>query len=152
MHVDTCIYLVHCKHFAVINLFFCFFVLPLRYCQFFGQDEFCHYNMFNHHFFDDEVKTKPPLTSNVFRLVHSEKSWYATVQEAITFFQGFLREEGGAKVVMVTDPPFGGLVKPLANSFSQMSMTWKKHNKGISNSILIQLFFCNNLCMFYFQT
>ncbi|XP_067224854.1 rRNA N6-adenosine-methyltransferase ZCCHC4 isoform X2 [Chanodichthys erythropterus] len=74
-----------------------------RYCQFFGQNEFCHYNMFNHHFFDNE--------------------------EAVTFFQSFLREEGGAKVVMVTDPPFGGLVKPLANSFSQMSMTWKKQNK-----------------------
>jgi len=54
MHVYTCIYLAHCMHFAVINLFFFW---PLRYCQFFGQDEFCHYNMFNHHFFDDEVKT-----------------------------------------------------------------------------------------------
>ncbi|KAL1264367.1 hypothetical protein QQF64_004722 [Cirrhinus molitorella] len=73
------------------------------YCQFYRQDEFCRYNMFNHHFFDDE--------------------------EAVTFFQGFLREEGGDKVAMVTDPPFGGLVKPLANSFSQISVTWKDLNK-----------------------
>ncbi|XP_056325494.1 rRNA N6-adenosine-methyltransferase ZCCHC4 [Danio aesculapii] len=74
-----------------------------RYCQFYGQDEFCRYNMFNHHFFDDE--------------------------EAVKFFQGFLLEEGGEKLVMITDPPFGGLVKPLANSFSQISMTWKHLNK-----------------------
>uniref|UniRef100_A0A672LQH3 Zinc finger, CCHC domain containing 4 n=1 Tax=Sinocyclocheilus grahami TaxID=75366 RepID=A0A672LQH3_SINGR len=80
-------------HFAAINLFV---FLPCRYCQFYGQDEFCRYNMFNHHFFDDE--------------------------EAVMFFQGFLHEEGGAKVVMVTDPPFGGLVKPLANT--AMPMIW----------------------------
>uniref|UniRef100_A0A8C1ZS93 Zinc finger, CCHC domain containing 4 n=1 Tax=Cyprinus carpio TaxID=7962 RepID=A0A8C1ZS93_CYPCA len=81
--------------------------IDYRYCQFYGQDEFCRYNMFNHHFFDDE--------------------------EAVTFFQGFLREEEGAKVVMITDPPFGGLVKPLANSFSQMAITWKNQNK-VSNA------------------
>ncbi|KAI2658474.1 rRNA N6-adenosine-methyltransferase ZCCHC4 [Labeo rohita] len=74
-----------------------------RYCQFYAQDEFCRYNMFNHHFFDDE--------------------------EVVTFFQRFLQEEGGAKVVMVTDPPFGGLVKPLANSFSQIAVSWKNLNK-----------------------
>lgn len=96
MHVDTCI---ACILQASTPLFF----RPLRYCQFYGQDEFCRYNMFNHHFFDDE--------------------------EAVTFFQGFLREEEGAKVVMITDPPFGGLVKPLANSFSQMSITWRIQNK-----------------------
>ncbi|NP_001107071.1 rRNA N6-adenosine-methyltransferase ZCCHC4 [Danio rerio] len=77
--------------------------IDYRYCQFYGQDEFCRYNMFNHHFFDDE--------------------------EAVKFFQGFLQEEGGEKLVMITDPPFGGLVKPLANSFSQISMTWKNLNK-----------------------
>lgn len=47
-------------------------------------------------------------------------------------FKEFLCEEGGAKVVMVTDPPFGGLVKPLANSFMRISMSWKKRqNKGM---------------------
>ncbi len=98
-------------------------------------------------------------------VVHSDKSWYAVLQEAVTFFQGFLREEGGAKVVMITDPPFGGLVKPLANSFSQMSITWKNQNKGMRNGMFPKpcmtyfdftflFFFCNNLylCMFYFQT
>uniref|UniRef100_A0A8C1Y679 rRNA N(6)-adenosine-methyltransferase ZCCHC4 n=1 Tax=Cyprinus carpio TaxID=7962 RepID=A0A8C1Y679_CYPCA len=64
--------------------------IDYRHCQFYGQDEFSRYNI------------------------------YTVVQEAVMFFQGFLSEEGGAKVVMVTDPPFGGLVKPLANSFSQI--------------------------------
>lgn len=40
--------------------------------------------------------------------------------------QAFLRECDGEKVVMVADPPFGGLVKPLANSFSLISQTWRK--------------------------
>uniref|UniRef100_A0AAY4A1L0 rRNA N(6)-adenosine-methyltransferase ZCCHC4 n=1 Tax=Denticeps clupeoides TaxID=299321 RepID=A0AAY4A1L0_9TELE len=70
------------------------------YSQFYGQDEFCHYNMFNHHFFSGE--------------------------EAEQIFNGFLHEEEGNKVVMVTDPPFGGLVKPLAHSFRQISETWRR--------------------------
>ncbi|KAG7221526.1 hypothetical protein INR49_017182 [Caranx melampygus] len=74
--------------------------IDFRYAQFYSQDEFCHYNMFNHHFFDGEASS-------------------ATLQE-------FLREGDGEKVVMVADPPFGGLVKPLANSFSLIAQTWRK--------------------------
>nr|XP_055032605.1 rRNA N6-adenosine-methyltransferase ZCCHC4 isoform X2 [Misgurnus anguillicaudatus]XP_055032606.1 rRNA N6-adenosine-methyltransferase ZCCHC4 isoform X2 [Misgurnus anguillicaudatus]XP_055032607.1 rRNA N6-adenosine-methyltransferase ZCCHC4 isoform X2 [Misgurnus anguillicaudatus] len=81
--------------------------IDYRYCQFYGQDEFCHYNMFNHHFFN---------------------------KEAVTFYEEFLSEEGGDKVVMVTDPPFGGLVKPLANSFIRISMTWKKSQNKESSA------------------
>ncbi|XP_041926246.1 rRNA N6-adenosine-methyltransferase ZCCHC4 isoform X1 [Alosa alosa] len=74
--------------------------IDFRYSQFYGQDEFCHYNMFNHHFFGGN--------------------------EPAGVFRDFLREEEGSKVVMVTDPPFGGLVKPLAHSFRQISDTWKE--------------------------
>uniref|UniRef100_A0A8C9SIW1 rRNA N(6)-adenosine-methyltransferase ZCCHC4 n=1 Tax=Scleropages formosus TaxID=113540 RepID=A0A8C9SIW1_SCLFO len=73
--------------------------IDFRYAQFYAQDEFCHYNMFNHHFFGGEA--------------------------AKGLFEAFLHEEDGAKVVMVTDPPFGGLVKPLAHSFTQISETWR---------------------------
>ncbi|KAG7461949.1 hypothetical protein MATL_G00196600 [Megalops atlanticus] len=69
------------------------------YSQFYSEDEFCHYNMFNHHFFNGEPA------------------------EAV--YKAFLRQDDGEKVVMVTDPPFGGLVKPLAHSFSRISDTWK---------------------------
>lgn len=74
--------------------------IDFRYAQFYSQDEFCHYNMFNHHFFNGEASS--------------------------AVLQAFLRQSDGEKVVMVADPPFGGLVKPLANSFSLISKTWKK--------------------------
>ncbi|XP_064198112.1 rRNA N6-adenosine-methyltransferase ZCCHC4 [Anguilla rostrata] len=73
--------------------------IDFRYAQFCSENEFCHYNMFNHHFFNPEGA------------------------EAV--FKAFLSEEGPEKVVMVTDPPFGGLVKPLAHSFSRISDAWK---------------------------
>ncbi|XP_022603597.1 zinc finger CCHC domain-containing protein 4 [Seriola dumerili] len=74
--------------------------IDFRYAQFYSQDEFCHYNMFNHHFFGGEASS--------------------------AVLQSFLRECDGEKVVMVADPPFGGLVKPLANTFSLISQTWRK--------------------------
>ncbi|XP_075890019.1 rRNA N(6)-adenosine-methyltransferase ZCCHC4 [Nelusetta ayraudi] len=74
--------------------------IDFRYAQFYSQDEFCHYNMFNHHFFDGEASS--------------------------SVLQAFLKEHDGEKVVMVADPPFGGLVKPLAKSFSLISQTWRQ--------------------------
>ncbi|XP_069015204.1 rRNA N6-adenosine-methyltransferase ZCCHC4 [Embiotoca jacksoni] len=73
--------------------------IDFRYGQFYSQDEYCHYNMFNHHFFGGEASS--------------------------AVLETFLRETGGEKAVMVADPPFGGLVKPLANSFSLISQTWR---------------------------
>lgn len=80
--------------------------IDFRYAQFYGQDEFCHYNMFNHHFFGGEASKKVLLN--------------------------FLSESDGDRVVMVADPPFGGLVKPLANSFSLISHTWTTQQKSDS--------------------
>jgi len=74
--------------------------IDFRYAQFYDQDDFCHYNMFNHHLFGGEAANE--------------------------VLRSFLTEGEGEKVVMVTDPPFGGLVKPLAHSFSLISETWKK--------------------------
>ncbi|KAJ3585222.1 hypothetical protein NHX12_013943 [Muraenolepis orangiensis] len=73
--------------------------IDFRYAQFYSQDEFCLYNMFNHHFFDGEASQQ--------------------------VLEAFLRGADGGKAVMVMDPPFGGLVKPLASSFSQIAQTWK---------------------------
>ncbi|XP_034021237.1 rRNA N6-adenosine-methyltransferase ZCCHC4 [Thalassophryne amazonica] len=74
--------------------------IDFRYAQFYSQDEFCHYNMFNHHFFSGEAGSR--------------------------VLQTFLKQSEDQRLVMVADPPFGGLVKPLANSFSQISHTWRK--------------------------
>ncbi|XP_028998595.1 rRNA N6-adenosine-methyltransferase ZCCHC4 [Betta splendens] len=82
--------------------------IDFRYAQFYSQEEFCHYNMFNHHFFGGEA-SRSALCS-------------------------FLTETDGEKVVMVADPPFGGLVKPLAHSFSLISQTWRKLQSSDSKS------------------
>lgn len=38
----------------------------------------------------------------------------------------FLQEDKGEGVIMVTDPPFGGLVEPLAITFKKLIAMWKK--------------------------
>ena len=67
--------------------------------QFFSSSKFCLYNMFNHFFFES---------------VTSEK-----------VFQDFLRREG---VVLVMDPPFGGLAEVLAHSVKIIWDQWRKVN------------------------
>lgn len=67
--------------------------------QVYGQTVFCHYNMFNHHFFGGE--------------------------KAESVFQQFLKEEGGKKVAMVMDPPFGGMVEALVASMDKITQIWK---------------------------
>nr|KAG5697730.1 hypothetical protein BaRGS_006252 [Batillaria attramentaria] len=54
--------------------------------------------MFNHHFFDLRGES---------------------------IFKSFLRE-GGKGLVLVTDPPFGGMVEALAATFSKIQQAWKK--------------------------
>ncbi|XP_056156557.1 rRNA N6-adenosine-methyltransferase ZCCHC4 [Lampris incognitus] len=83
--------------------------IDFRYAQFYSEDEFCHYNMFNHHFFSGEASGG--------------------------VLQALLSESDGEKVVMVADPPFGGLVKPLANSFSLISQTWRKLQSPCSGDV-----------------
>ncbi|KAM6150126.1 LOW QUALITY PROTEIN: rRNA N(6)-adenosine-methyltransferase ZCCHC4 [Erethizon dorsatum] len=74
--------------------------IDFRYSQFYMEDSFCHYNMFNHHFFDG----KP----------------------ALEVCRAFLQEDKGEGVIMVTDPPFGGLVEPLAITFKKLIGMWKE--------------------------
>ncbi|XP_053314317.1 rRNA N6-adenosine-methyltransferase ZCCHC4 isoform X2 [Spea bombifrons] len=78
--------------------------IDFRYSQFYNENEFCHYNMFNHHFFGGEA--------------------------AQSICQKFLREDDGRGVIMVTDPPFGGLVEPLAFSFKRL----RDLHRGASNT------------------
>ncbi|XP_073239081.1 rRNA N(6)-adenosine-methyltransferase ZCCHC4-like isoform X2 [Porites lutea] len=74
--------------------------VDFRYAQFFPSSKFCLYNMFNHFFFES---------------VTSEK-----------VFQDFLRREG---LVLVMDPPFGGLAEVLAHSVKIIWDQWRKVNK-----------------------
>ncbi|XP_044152496.1 rRNA N6-adenosine-methyltransferase ZCCHC4 isoform X3 [Bufo gargarizans] len=84
--------------------------IDFRYSQFYGTDEFCHYNMFNHHFFGGEASQK--------------------------ICQKFLQEDDGRGVIMVTDPPFGGLVEPLAFSFKKIRDMWKTTSAKVTSTEL----------------
>ncbi|XP_054028294.1 rRNA N6-adenosine-methyltransferase ZCCHC4 [Dryobates pubescens] len=77
--------------------------IDFRYSQFYTEDEFCHYNMFNHHFFAGEA--------------------------AHETCRRFLHQDNGERVIMVTDPPFGGLVEALASSFKRLMAMWKSTEK-----------------------
>lgn len=41
----------------------------------------------------------------------------------------FLCEENGERVIIVTDPPFGGLVEALASSFKKLMAMWRETEK-----------------------
>lgn len=71
--------------------------IDYRYGQFFPSSKFCWYNMFNHFFFGSQI---------------SEKA-----------FQTFVRSEG---LVLVMDPPFGGLAEVLAGSVKTIHDEWRK--------------------------
>ncbi|XP_041908891.1 rRNA N6-adenosine-methyltransferase ZCCHC4 isoform X1 [Corvus kubaryi] len=77
--------------------------IDFRYSQFYTEGEFCHYNMFNHHFFGGEAARET--------------------------CRKFLYEENGERVIMITDPPFGGLVEALASSFKKLMAMWKETEK-----------------------
>ncbi|KAM3831882.1 rRNA N(6)-adenosine-methyltransferase ZCCHC4 [Vipera latastei] len=72
--------------------------IDFRYSQFYPQEEFCHYNMFNHYFFAGEAASR--------------------------ICEEFLQEDQGRQVVLVADPPFGGLVEALASSFQKLMAMW----------------------------
>ncbi|XP_037011415.2 rRNA N6-adenosine-methyltransferase ZCCHC4 isoform X2 [Artibeus jamaicensis] len=92
--------------------------IDYRYSQFYMEDSFCHYNMFNHHFFDGEGGE-------------------------------------GEAVIMVADPPFGGLVEPLAVTFKKIIAMWKK-GQSQDNSHeelpifwIFPYFFESRICQFF---
>ncbi|XP_070587037.1 rRNA N(6)-adenosine-methyltransferase ZCCHC4-like [Erythrolamprus reginae] len=72
--------------------------IDFRYSQFYPEEEFCHYNMFNHYFFAGEAASR--------------------------VCEDFLQENRGRHVVMVADPPFGGLVEALASGFRKLMAMW----------------------------
>ncbi|XP_043727104.1 rRNA N6-adenosine-methyltransferase ZCCHC4 isoform X4 [Cervus elaphus] len=100
-----------------------------RYSQFYMEDSFCHYNMFNHHFFDGKA--------------------------ALEVCKTFLQEDRGEGVIMVTDPPFGGLVEPLAVTFKKLIAMWKEgHSQDNSQKELpifwiFPYFFESRICQFF---
>ncbi|KAB1282559.1 Zinc finger CCHC domain-containing protein 4 [Camelus dromedarius] len=103
--------------------------IDFRYSQFYMEDSFCHYNMFNHHFFDGKA--------------------------ALEVCRTFLQEDKGEGVIMVTDPPFGGLVEPLAVTFKKLIAMWKEgqsqenNRKELPIFWIFPYFFESRICQFF---
>ena len=51
---------------------------------------------------------------------------FSLSQAALEVCRTFLQDDEGEGVIMVTDPPFGGLVEPLAVTFKKFIAMWKK--------------------------
>lgn len=58
---------------------------------------------------------------------------FALLQAALDVCRAFLQDGNGEGVIMVTDPPFGGLVEPLAVTFKKLIAMWKEgQSQGVS--------------------
>ncbi|KAL8586233.1 hypothetical protein ACOMHN_021498 [Nucella lapillus] len=86
--------------------------LDCRYAQVLSEKTFCRYNMFNHHFFDAGGADR---------------------------FKSFVRE-GGAGLVLVTDPPFGGMVEALGATFTKIEDTWRTEAQTDSRLPMVWFF------------
>ena len=64
----------------------------------------------------DEV---PPFSPNL-------EMNFCLFQAALEVCRTFLQKDEGEGVIMVTDPPFGGLVEPLAVTFKKLIAMWKE--------------------------
>ncbi|XP_011505602.1 PREDICTED: zinc finger CCHC domain-containing protein 4 [Ceratosolen solmsi marchali] len=73
-----------------------------RFHNFFGPLNYCWYNLFNHHFFN-------------------ENSMYV--------FKEFLTQDQGENMYLICDPPFGGRVEPISQTIKTISDLHKNLNK-----------------------
>ncbi|KAM9286668.1 rRNA N(6)-adenosine-methyltransferase ZCCHC4 isoform 2-T2 [Cariama cristata] len=122
--------------------------IDFRYSQFYTEDEFCHYNMFNHYFFGGKVWKGDTCNDTVLQCIQglncstSEcilllKIWlreHCKMTTARETCRKFLCPDNGERVIMVTDPPFGGLVGALASSFKKLMAMWKETEKEGHNN------------------
>ncbi|XP_074085785.1 rRNA N(6)-adenosine-methyltransferase ZCCHC4 isoform X3 [Macrotis lagotis] len=88
--------------------------IDFRYSQFYTEESFCHYNMFNHHFFDGKA--------------------------ALESCRKFLQEDKDLGLILVTDPPFGGLVEPLTVTFKKFMEMWKEGQSPDNDNKELPLF------------
>lgn len=90
--------------------------IDFRYMQFFNGQQFCHYNMFNNYFFGGKSSNQS--------------------------FKDFLCENNGDGIVLLVDPPFGGLIDAISYTLKQITLLWKECNgKGNDEDIPLLWFF-----------
>ena len=81
--------------------------------QFYSKKKYCRYNMFNHHFF------RGAKSEAVYREFLTDSAEDST--------------SGGLLVIM--DPPFGGLVDVLAHTMKCINNDWKQANPGLNKIV-----------------
>lgn len=89
--------------------------IDCRYMQFFNGQQFCHYNMFNNYFFGGESSKQN--------------------------FKDFLCKNNGNDIVLVVDPPFGGLIDAISHTLKQITLLWKKCNRKENDQDIPLLWF-----------
>lgn len=85
-----------------------------RLSQFHAASNFCRYNMFNHHFFENDTDYEVYLK--------------------------FMQCDANENLILIMDPPFGGLVEVLANNYLKISAQWKELNNSSSELPLFWIF------------
>jgi len=86
-----------------------------RYSQFFSPNNYLRYNMFNHHFFDG--------------------------MDGYNTFSAFLSNVKPGKFVLVIDPPFGGRLDILANTYHKICKHYHKLHTGTTINVPFFLIF-----------
>lgn len=89
----------------------CLLDIDIRFSQFFDEDHYCQYNLFNNHFFDETSESK--------------LSQYISSSE---------------ETAIVLDPPFGGLVDVISFNLKKLISLRKSQNNDISD-LLVMWFF-----------
>ncbi len=93
--------------------------------QFFSPDEFCRYNMFNHHFFNSVYSQTVRMFVHGIHFKAAIFSGFLCCLRQFThclqIFEEFLAND--QDILVVVDPPFGGLVEVLAHTLETISST-----------------------------
>uniref|UniRef100_T1IIY1 CTCHY-type domain-containing protein n=1 Tax=Strigamia maritima TaxID=126957 RepID=T1IIY1_STRMM len=88
--------------------------IDARYEHFYGSTQFCHYNLFNHYFFRGDN------SKDVYR--------------------NFMKCTGDDKILIMLDPPFGGLTDVIAYTLKLISKDWFLVNGKTNTSHIISTF------------
>ncbi|KAL7298819.1 hypothetical protein TKK_0008559 [Trichogramma kaykai] len=85
-----------------------------RFHNFFGPLSYCWYNLFNHHFFQENSET---------------------------VLEQFLTQNKGKNTFIVCDPPFGGRLEPMSQTMKTIRDLHKKLNNIVNEEDEIKVFF-----------
>lgn len=82
--------------------------------NFFGPLNYCWYNLFNHHFFNED---------------------------AVNVFKDFITQNEGEDTYLICDPPFGGRVEAMSHTIRMISDLHKKLNNNDNISLKVMFIF-----------